>query len=245
MVPNEHLAQMFARNMSLYTIRENVNYSIGDIAVKATTVSNSGVIINIYNRQKKHTKKCFFLAVIHGFRENNIKIFNNLDVSQLSENDVDNLYAFKLAQKYNMLNNKLVDTDKPYHLRVVENIARSFRVRIEFYMGHYKDQWYTTPDPAYVIGISKTVIRILNRGAHFEYLLENESIIQDLTTSTITNVIANQHVILKDIEIIEADLKFAKQLVEDEELLEAQRRQRECEDYEFAVQLEAQEGHVL
>ena len=231
----QHASDMLGKIESLDSIRRDINYTIKQISIKATTVSNSGVIQTL---ERQYINKCFFIAIVDGFRRNDVNIFNAAYFFNLKGNENNNLFAVKLARKYRMLNNKLIDTEYPYHLRFIKEIASKFSVRFEFYVGYECDtDWYTTPDPVRVIGEGKSIIRIITKGNHFEHLLDNDSIVVDLTKSTINNAICDQEDILNIIKMMETDFELAKRLTEEEELLERQYQKQVENDLEFAKKI--------
>ncbi len=121
--------------------------------VEATTVFNNGVI----NGPKgTFSNKCFFISVARAF---------NYTIN-----------AYDLAEKYHMLNHNMIDTNVPGNSDIVKSIAKEYGVQIDFYIGRYhSDKWYTTSvaDASYGqnIHVPTNIIRILNKGTHFEFLL--------------------------------------------------------------------------
>lgn len=241
-----YIPNMVGRLDSLDTLRRNASYNIRQLSVIATTQRNSGVVSG-YGKQ--YHMKCFFIAMSHGFRNIGMTIIGIDDIitSKLKENEIINLYAFELAEMFNMLNNTKIDTYNPEHLKIVESMANLYCIKIEFYIGHYRNNnWYTTPDPAHIIGTGKKIIRILNKGDHFEFLekLEN-GFVEDLTNSTIDSAVRRQEQIYENIQQTQSDLKLAYQIALEDELRDKERIQQEEIDLNFAKLLNETEQSTL
>lgn len=225
-------AIMLAKKRSVDEIRRNPDYTFRQLAVRATTIQNSGMIE--YDGQI-YTQKCFFIAVVHGLRDKGVNIEKHIPRPRFMVDDIDNYNAFKLAEKYKMLNHTLIDTKYPDHKKIIENIASDFDIRIQFYFGcEIRHNWYTTPDSLCPFGKGSTLIRILNKTLHFEYISDIDSSIEDLTEAEIYSVILQQQRALENIKLIQSDREYAKRLAEQEpEHLE--------KDYKLALQLSHQE----
>ncbi|XWV25014.1 putative ORFan [Tupanvirus deep ocean] len=209
-----------ARKESIRILRTNSAYSFGQLKVKANTHSNNGVIevwFWMWARYYTYTNKCFFISVSQGLAEYEIKV---------SPSD--------LAYQCNMINHDLVDTDNPVHIAFIKDMANYYNIKLEIYIGTFQDdEWYTTPDPSTCIGrpldTSTKIIRILNKGAHFELLTSLEhGFIDDFTHETYEAIILDQHQEMKRLETHLTDLRLAEQLrKEDERLLLEQMRWEE------------------
>lgn len=208
------IATVVAKNVSLETIRKNAKYNIKQLSVKAITIHNSGIILV---NDKKYYQKCFFISIIDGFRSIGMKPFQYINTFGLNSDQVRNIFTVELVMISGMLNNSKIDTDNYHHTKLISDLVRNFNIKIEVYIGHYKENcWYTTPDPALNIGTGKKIIRILNKGDHFEYLAELESgFIEDLTgltNSKINNSIEYQKKLIEDFEKLKLDSDLAKKL---------------------------------
>lgn len=148
----------FVKAESLKEIRENSNYSFHDISVNVDTLFNDGVVIDDIH----YTNKCCFIAIADGIKKispvSNIKPIDLMKIADfMSEHDC-------------------VDTDIPSHISGLKKLVNYFgNIQLYFYIGNNsEDIWKTTPDAEVIIRpnskeVSK-IIRILNKGQHFEYI---------------------------------------------------------------------------
>ncbi len=122
-----------------------------DIKVAVKTKFNDGNVIGYYN-------KCFFIALADGLKENNI-----------------NVEPQWLMSSTQMFNHIMVDTFYEDHRNMIEYLAGSYGVRIDFYIGVFDDtdnEWYCTPDPQYTVNASsKKIVKIINKPLHFEHII--------------------------------------------------------------------------
>lgn len=204
-------AETLAKIQSLETIRRDVNYNFKTLSVKANTIPNNGIIIM---NTKVYLQKCFFISVIHGFIHTGI---NHLNVN-FEDKEKINLYSYKLAAMFRMLNDIKIDTNCQNHSDIINRIAKIFAVKLEVYIGNQQNgNWYTTPDPSVVIGENKNIIRILNKGDHFEFLKELETgFIENLTESRINGTIIKQEKVLETIKRDTADRRLAQRIYAEE-----------------------------
>ncbi|XWV26268.1 hypothetical protein QJ857_gp0807 [Tupanvirus soda lake] len=200
-----------AKKESVRVLRTNSAYSFSQLKVKAITHPNNGVIefwFWLWGSFYTYTNKCFFISVSQGLAELGIKV---------SPSD--------LAYQCNMINHVMVDTDNSVHNAFIRDMANYYKIKLEIYIGTFEDdEWYTTPDPTTIIGSGSNVIRILNKGAHFELLaaLEN-GFINDFNEETYRAAIIDQYEEIKKLEAQLADVRLIEQLKkEDERLLQEQ-----------------------
>lgn len=143
------------RKMSMNDLRRSPSYKFSDMAVKATTESNNGMI---FNNGIIYLNKCFFISFCDAMKAHGICI-----------NVVD------LVRTCRMLNNHIVDTANEWHKHFIECITQIYNAKIEFYIGQLEnDIWYTLPDHPETFGKGQFIVRILNKGLHFENLVNIE-----------------------------------------------------------------------
>ena len=207
------------RILNMEEMRKNPNIMFSDTAVDVETYSNNGKISMF---SKEYMNKCFFISIVHGFRLNDIKLkinnLPNIDTSYMNVIDIDNYYAYKLAESHRMLNNVMIDTNNPLHAKIIEKIAQDNGVTLAFFYGSYNHKsrgWKTAPNPWINFGTGRTVIKILNKPNHFEYIISCDSI-DDLTKSRFDSVINRQGELLNDFrrkkEQEQNDYKLAREL---------------------------------
>lgn len=233
------LAEQYLRQDELL----NGNASFVEKRVQAYTLRNKGVI-NDHNG-KQYKNKCFFLALSTGlFKICNIRVS-----------------AYTIAKACHMLNNDMMDTDNETHLKYIEILARRYDIRLDFFIGVYDKahaRWMTLPYPQRSIGTDGNIIRILNKGDHFEYLEDvdrgfvSNTIDVDLGVAIKDGLIQECQRLERYIEEqdnIDLDIALAQSLSEQLKLEEIQERQAlelaRVEairaDAEFAARLTAEE----
>jgi hypothetical protein len=123
------------------------------------TKPNNGIVGEYHN-------KCFFHSLSDGLKQYNLPnygIFHT--VSPL---------VLVLASDHD--HNKMVDTFKSDDKKMLKWLAKALDITIEVHIGQLVDNtWTTTPDPSSKFGNSQVVVKILNKGAHFESITTNHS----------------------------------------------------------------------
>ena len=214
----------YVKQRSIEDLRNHTKSKFGDMAVRTTTKPNNGIVFIV---DQYYHNKCFFISFcdamkVYGYQIN----------------------AAIMAIIYNMRNDELVDTDKHAHKTFITSLAEKYNAKIEIYFGQcINDVWYTTPDTLAVIGTGQHVVRILNKGVHFEYLTNIDGgFFKDLSKSPIIQKV-KEHQDKKKKREEEASLKLAIELQEEEKRLarEEQRRARECEEIQRQVRAREEE----
>lgn len=176
-----------AKNLSLKTYQRDINYKFNNFSVEATTQYNNGTIpYQMGTEFSVFTNKCFFISVSHGLESLN-----------------ESIHPFTLAKSFNMLNNDMIDTDNQNHSNIITNIVHIFEIKIECYVGSYNittNKWVTTPYPSKIYGNNdKRIIRILNKGSHFEFLTKLEQgFVTKIDEDEIQKIIDRQSILLKE-----------------------------------------------
>ncbi|QKF94277.1 hypothetical protein QKU48_gp0819 [Fadolivirus algeromassiliense] len=115
---------------------------------------------------KKVSNTCCFKSIVRGMLHNGAKFL------EIDSKIVPLTYAaiFELAEFPDP--GKMFDTVNPTHLESLERIlAKIPLIQLHFFVGTEKDGvWFTTPEPHQIIGTGDCVIRILNKGNHFEFI---------------------------------------------------------------------------
>lgn len=179
MDPFEQSIINFARLESLNDLRRNGTYDFRHHSIPVTCIHNNGVIKDWgYN-------KCFFISLSQGIK----KLYN------LSPVHIMNMIGFTDREN-------IFDTDEPSHVESIQLLVDILiDIQIHIFVGTFDSDthtWYTTQDYAHKYGSGRNIIRILNKGDHFELITTpGERFVRD--TRTMTNKIAttNQHVIMK------------------------------------------------
>lgn len=187
----------FARIYSLKNTREEEpNYKFDHIGIPINTKPNTGCLVSpegipFYN-------KCCFISISEGLRNNGIIEIPEFDLMLL----VNFLDPFKM-----------IDTDDPDDQECLEKLSELFSVQLQFFIGTKReDQWYTTPEPSVTFG-NGPIIRILNKGAHFEYITTPGSeFVYDPKSMTESKIYKNQKECFESIKQIENDRRLAEEL---------------------------------
>lgn len=225
---NEDLSEQYARYLSLHLYQKKETYNFKVFSVKPKTMHNDGVII--YNNTE-YFMKCFFIAISQAL--------NTLGI---------NVSPGYLANKYNMLNNDMIDTNIKNHKIIIENIAKTYDLKIEFFIGQSRKEnnstvWYTTPYPQITIGTGKSTIRLLNYGQHFELLLSVEQgFIPKFDQNKIATVLEEQY---HSFAVQKATNDAIKRILEEEERQMQENIEREIKDRQYAISLMEKEKAIL
>lgn len=151
----------YVKQLSLEETRRNSSYTFKQIKIPVETVSNNGVV---YVGSTQYTNKCFFIALQQGLEVYGYK-----------------LSPFQLMRLAGFMNrNELVDTDNLFHHRMLQHLLEGLpEVSLSVHYGEYNKsdrRWYTTPDVAVQYGPKNgnDLVRILNKGNHFECITTEE-----------------------------------------------------------------------
>lgn len=172
----------YARKESLNELRKT-DYIFFDHSIPIETLYNDGVIKNWgFN-------KCFFISLSQGLR----KIYNF--------SAIDLMKFCWFTDRTNMF-----DTNIEMHKVSLEILVYLIDdIQIQIYIGYYKNSdntWYTTQDYSEKYGNGKYIIRILNKGKHFELITSpNNMFIHDSKTMNKDVATSNQELVMKIIDI--------------------------------------------
>lgn len=191
----------FVKTVSLENHRDDPSAKFDQQAIHVQTKPNSGLITT---RFAYYTLKCCFLSIKDGLVALNIYT---------------SLSAFNLMQHVGFLEfDTMIDTDNMLHKQALTKLANWLGIQLEFFFGTcINNKWHTTPDPSVVIGKSKNIIKILNKGNHFELITTPaKDFIYIPKTMTHEKVAQKQNEIMKAIKQISNDKKMALQSIREE-----------------------------
>ena len=179
MDPFEQSLINFARLESLNDLRRSGDYDFSQHSIPITTRHNIGKIKNCgYN-------KCFFISLSQGFKP---------------------LYNINPIILMNMIGftdrTNIFDSDNESHNSCIDFLIELIpEIQIQIFIGKYDDEtetWNTTQDCSKKYGRGKHIIRILNKGNHFELITTPPKyFIRDSRTMTNRLATINQRVIMK------------------------------------------------
>ena len=166
----------YARNESLDHTRSDVKSIFKDIAIPVATIANSG------RYGTNDTLACCWISIAHGFISFNEHQYADPGLLKTLAN-------FKWQ-------NTLVDTDNEKHLKCLETFSAQFpKFQFQFFIGRYDKElkvWFVTQDPGITFGNGLNIIRIINKGSHFEFITTpNDKFIRN--PRTMTEVKAKMH----------------------------------------------------
>ena len=145
----------YVRDQSLDDARSNPHSTFNDISIPIETKPNDGTYYI-----ENDTLACCWIAISHGLTSFGEYEFVSPDILK-------NLAGFKW--KHEMLN-----TSKPEHLSCLEKLSREFpKFQFQFFIGRYNNKqncWCVTQDSSVNFGNGTKIIRIVNKGAHFEFI---------------------------------------------------------------------------
>lgn len=209
----------YARRIALQGRRANSGYRFNEISIRVTTEPNSGMLFEIY------WNKCFFIALSHGLKKLGY--------------DVDPLTLMKICGFLDPF--EMIDTDKPEHARLIQFLADTFEeFQICVYIGsNVAGQWYTTPDYSAKFGNGPNIIRILNKGVHFELITSSsDEFVRDVRTMTLDRAYFHQHEVMRTIQQVQEDRRRAEEEHTRYIREEAMRQIQLDEDYVLALQFQ-------
>lgn len=180
----------YAQAHSLQNRRFDPKYTFLEISIPVQTIPNNGQIGTTYSN------KCFFISLSQGLDKLNFNI-----------GPIELIYISGFHDETAM-----IDTDNLAHAKIVQFLADIFNtIQIQVFIGKYIDNcWMTTPDYSAKFGNGPNIIRILNKGHHFELITTtNTAFIRDVRTMNITKAYQHQQDILAKIEQIKKDRELA------------------------------------
>lgn len=154
----------YVKNISIDETRADPKYQYSQIRIPVITLHNDGQIDSIYG---KLPNKCFFISVANGINKYCESIKKGLLVTPYQ--------LMSLSKFYDL--SGLVDTDNPIHREALRTLVKELDICLLMHIGRKEgDKWYTTPDPCEIFGNQKSIIqiRVLNMGAHFEYITTSD-----------------------------------------------------------------------
>lgn len=151
----------YVKKLSLSDTRKDLSYTYKTIRIEISTLPNNGLVI--YG-SRRYRNKCFFISLAQGVNKLGYKITAGQLINMCRFRELD----------------ALVDTDNDDHKQKIELLSKSFpEVFIAVHIGSYDrnvQAWFTTPDPDVTFGDprSKEIVRIVNKGNHFELITTSE-----------------------------------------------------------------------
>ena len=244
----------YARLNSLQTQRKDSSYTFKTIAIPIKTKYNDAritleekdcitdqqwfyflcTITDEFDGKKQLTNTCIFHSICDGLL--------NHGITHVVRGTV--LYP---ATPFNLIllsgfdyPHEMLDTFNPNHVKCLETLLKLIpEVQLHFYIGMKKDNdWFAAPDSPSKFGRGTTIIKILNKGQHFEFILNPDTdFIRPPRTMTPKKAFVQQHSILKKSQQIKDDWKFAHH-VASKELEEYEEKKKKVEhDYKLALKL--------
>lgn len=157
----------FVKQISISETRSDINYTFNQIKIPVNTKHNNGKIKSYHGDLPN---KCFFISVADGINKYSEEI-NKIKNIEEDDNLIQPYQLVKLANFKDLYD--LVDTDNPDHVENIQTLVKELDICLLVYIGNLQNnQWYTTPDTSSIFGDPKGFIqiRILNMGAHFEFI---------------------------------------------------------------------------
>lgn len=215
------------RLISLDGLRRNTSYIRTQVGIPITTRSNNGVVEEISDNTvptRIFFNKCFFISLSHGTGG----LYSPLDLMKMCG------FMDPVA---------MIDTDSPNHAICIQFLADVLNVQIQVFIGFQGNDglWYTTPDYTAKFGEGVNIIRILNKGVHFELITTDPDVfVRDARTMTPERASQHQQQVMRLNQQYEADRRVAQELQAQLEQEEKERQRQLDEDYILALQLQDQ-----
>ena len=202
----------FGKVRSLETMRDSPTSKFTDIALEVTTKSNGG------NVGYDYTNKCCFISIYDGLMYLGITYIRSLEITPL---------ILMIVADF-LEPDTMIDTDNVDHKKCLEYLVSQLPdVKLHFFIGkRINNSWTTTPDPSVIIGTGNRIIRILNKGCHFEFITTcTEQFVRTPNKSPEFYVQQQQQeeekirIYLQDLQItkqmeIEEEMKLAQQIID-------------------------------
>jgi len=183
-----------AKMVSLRTLIKNSNYTFAQQRVLVKTKFNNG---QIRTGCKSYINKCFAISVADGMKK-----YYGYDTIVPTK---DGMVPLSLAIVFLMgfqYETRILDTDNSQHRQMITKLLDICPyLQLQIFIGRFQDkQWYTTPNPSCVFGKGDYVIKMLNKGLHFELIENHHDLLPELLASI---MIASDPVILEQQQIIQ------------------------------------------
>lgn len=232
----------YARNVSLKDLDKNSFAKFNTKSIEVQCRQNNGVV---YANGVEYTNKCAFIAIEHGFKHHGITTIksNRGNVQATAIEFMKRMNFANWHQQHLMFD---IFTNNPQDQARLNLFTRLFpQIQLQFYYGVFRNnQWYTAPDvyKDVVFGTGTKIIRILNKGAHFEFITtQDDKFVYEPKTMTPDKAFMDQHEILCRIKQQQEDYKLAIQLEQELIMTEEESLER---DRLMAFQL-AMESSIL
>ncbi len=128
-------------------------------SITIQTTPNNGIV---KTPTITYTNKCCFVSISHGLKSIGIDFIEFIEVTPINL-----MILANFLEVYTM-----IDTDNLTHRKCLEKLVVQLpNIQLHFFIGKFvNNTWMSTPDPSVIIGSGKNIIRILNKGSHFEYI---------------------------------------------------------------------------
>jgi len=198
----------FGKVKSLETTRQAPTSKFTDIALEVTTKPNGG------NVEYDYTNKCCFIAIFDGLMALGISYIRSLEITPL---------ILMIVSDFLELDT-MIDTDNVEHKKCLEYLVGQLPdIKLHFFIGKIiNNSWTTTPDPSVIIGTGNRIIRILNKGYHFEFITTSTEQFVRTPTKSPEFYVQQQQEEEEKIRIYLQDLQITKQMEIEEEMKLAQ-----------------------
>jgi len=207
----------FGKVESLETIRKSPTSKFTDIALEVETKANGGNV-------EFYTNKCCFISIYDGLIYLGITEINTLKITPLILMMIADFLEF----------DTMIDTDDIEHKRCLEYLVSQLPdIKLHFFIGKsINNSWTTTPDPTVIIGNGNRIIRILNKGCHFEFITTRTEQFVRTPNKSSEFYIQQQKEEEKNIRLYLQDLEITKQIVKQIEIEEQRELTQQIIDIE-------------
>lgn len=198
----------FGKVRSLETLRDSPTSKFTDIALKVETKSNGG------NVGYDYTNKCCFISIYDGLMYLGITYIRSLEITPL---------ILMIVADF-LEPDTMIDTDNVDHKKCLEYLVSQLSdIKLHFFIGKMiNNSWTTTPDPTVIIGTGNRIIRILNKGCHFEFITTSTEQFVRTPNKSPEFYVQQQQEEEEKIRIYLQDLQITKQMEIEEEMKLAQ-----------------------
>lgn len=197
----------FVKEKTLEDKRKDARSKFNELAIKVNCRFNNGLV---KTNRRSYRNKCLFISIEHIFRKYNIPTIQ-------IQNRVVPALAIEFMKIANFMDlQTMFDTDNSEHLICLQKLLNMIPfLQLQFFIGQQNDdqQWVTTPDPSIILGDGNIIGRILNKGAHFELILdEDEKFVYKPRSMTSDIVIAQQERMFQILKQEQLDRELAIKL---------------------------------
>ena len=222
---DENYLTTLIQKLSLDHLRnDDPNYKFNQLQIAVQTESNTGVM-------GEFTNKCCFWSIYHGLQSLKIEFSN--DLVELTPESL--LYIAEFLEA-----NTMIDTDNPDHFNCLVTLVNNLPdIQLQFFIGcNVNNTWMTTPDPSVIIGTGSQIIRILNKGIHFEYITTDPNkFINPIEKMNSELAIQQQHDVFQMIKQYKHNHEMSEQLATNINIIEEKINQKEKEADRFASEM--------